>query len=201
MDKGEDTGVLQRDEARGRRAKEHCAADSAEGDEFPEADHRVVGRAGRGHTVVRVPSLTSVSAGRQNLVGSIGHGDSSKKNKKKQSNWWCAAFGGQYDWRNPNRVLVMQHSTDRSEAKVFRVHAPPTGVCENLICSLKLQANQHVGGDSNVEVVEGLQEHSKSRMDELRRFIVDNHEAVSLFAVASLGRITQKQRSAKEWKN
>ena len=35
---------------------------------------------------------------------SFGHG-------QKQCNWWCAACGGQYDWRAPNRVLVMQDST------------------------------------------------------------------------------------------
>ena len=49
---------------------------------------------------------------------STGHGGSSNK-RKKRCNWWCAACGGQYDRRNPNRVLVTQDSTDRCEAKVF----------------------------------------------------------------------------------
>ena len=46
-------------------------------------------------------------------------GDSGKK-KKKQCNWWCAAYGGQYDRRDPNGV-----------------HAPPTGACGNFMCSLR----------------------------------------------------------------
>ena len=80
--------------------------------------------------------------------------------------WWVstkhcekkkgAACGGQYDWRNPNRVRVKQDSMDRSEAKVFRAQAPPQGACENLVSARKLLASQH---DSPVQVlVEGLQE-------------------------------------------
>ena len=65
---------------------------------------------------------------------SSGHDDGRKK--KKQCIWSCAACGGQYDWRNPNRFAVTQDSTDRGEAKVFRAHAPPLGVCDNLINAL-----------------------------------------------------------------
>ena len=73
----------------------------------------------------------------------------------------CAAYGGQYDWRNPNRILVIHDSTDRREATGFRAHAAPHGVCDNLFNALKLLANQQQGGDSLVEVlVEGLQERS-----------------------------------------
>ena len=60
--------------------------------------------------------------------------------QKKQCNWRCAACGGQYDWRNPHGVLVIQDSTDRREAKVFRAQAPPNGVCQNLVCTLELLA-------------------------------------------------------------
>ena len=35
--------------------------------------------------------------------------------------WWYAACGS---WRNPNRVLVTQDSTNRSETGVLRAHAP-----------------------------------------------------------------------------
>ena len=59
VDEGEDTGVLPRGAGGGRSAKEHCAADSAEEHGFLEADHRSTGRAGKGHTVVRVSSLPS----------------------------------------------------------------------------------------------------------------------------------------------
>ena len=63
---------------------------------------------------------------------------------------WCAASGGQYDWRAPNRVLVIQESTDPREAKVFQAHAAPQGVCDNLIHALKLLTNQQKDGDGPV---------------------------------------------------
>ena len=71
-----------------------------------------------------------------------------------------------------------QHLT--AEAEVFRTHAPPHGVCDNLINALELLANQQPGGDSLAEALVGcLQERRRLKMmDELRRFImVDNHEA------------------------
>ena len=39
------------------------------------------------------------------------------------------------------RSLVMQDSTDHRNAKVFRAHAAPQGMCDNLISALKLLAN------------------------------------------------------------
>ena len=84
------------------------------------------------------------------------------------------------NWRNPNRVLVIQDSADPSEAKVFRADAPQ-GACENLVCALRLWANPQIGGDSFVDVlVEGFKEQIRSKtMDELTRCIkVDTHEAV-----------------------
>ena len=61
MDECKAAGVLQRGEARGRRAEEHRAADSAEGHGFREADHRASRRSGDGgHTVVCVPRVIGV---------------------------------------------------------------------------------------------------------------------------------------------
>ena len=60
----------------------------------------------------------------------------------------CAA--AHYKWKAPNRVLVIQDSTDRGEATVFGAHAAPQGVCNNLINALKLVANQQKDGDSPV---------------------------------------------------
>ena len=51
---------------------------------------------------------------------------------KKQCNLWCAAFGGQFDWRARNRVLVTQDSVDPREAKVVRAHAAPQRLCDEL---------------------------------------------------------------------
>ena len=57
---------------------------------------------------------------------STGHGDGNNR-KKKHCNWWCAACGGQYEWRAPNRILVVQHGVNANEAKVFKAHAAPLG--------------------------------------------------------------------------
>ena len=70
---------------------------------------------------------------------STGHGDS---RKKKHCSWWCAVCGGRYEWRAPNRTLVVQLGTDADDAKVFTAHAAPQGLCEDLINALKLLANQ-----------------------------------------------------------
>ena len=107
---------------------------------------------------------------------SSGHG-------KKQCNWWCEAGGGLYDWKVPNKVLVIQDSTDCREAKVCRAHASPQGVCDDLINALKLLANKHKVGVSPIKmVVLGTQERSRLKiMDGLRQFIVvDSHEAVKV---------------------
>ena len=72
---------------------------------------------------------------------STGHGDGSNR-EKKHCNWWCAACGGQYEWRAPNRILVVQLAANANEAKVFKAHAPPLGLCDNQINALKLLANQ-----------------------------------------------------------
>ena len=49
---------------------------------------------------------------------------------------------------------------------------PPQGACENLVCALKLLANQQTGGDSFVDTIfEGLQEQSRLEITtERRRF-------------------------------
>ena len=91
---------------------------------------------------------------------SAAHGDVNNKTKKKQCNWWCAACGGRYVWRNPNRILLIQDS----------------GVCDQLVNALKLLANEVTVGwkcwlrASQERMIEGL-----------RRFItVENHEAVKI---------------------
>ena len=69
--------------------------------------------------------------------------------------------------RRAARVLVTLDSADPSKAKVFRA----TFACENLMCDLKLLANQPTGGDSVVDAIFGLQEQSRLKIvDELRRF-------------------------------
>ena len=57
-------------------------------------------------------------------------------------------FGGQYEWRALNRILVVQLGVNANEAKVFKAHAALLGLCDNLINALKLLANQQKNGDS-----------------------------------------------------
>ena len=70
----------------------------------------------------------------------------------------------QFDWKAPNRVSVVQDSVDPGEAKVFRAHAAPPGVCDNWINLLKLLTNQQKDGDSLVEsIVTRLLEKTRKR--------------------------------------
>ena len=83
---------------------------------------------------------------------------------------WCAACGGQHDWRAPNRILVVQLGANATEAKEFRAHEAPPGLCDNLVNTLKMLANQQKDGDSPIQsIVTGLHERS-------RRGIVDGQE-------------------------
>ena len=86
-------------------------------------------------------------------------------------------------WRAPNRLLVVQAGESASQAKVFKAHAAPKGLCENLINALKLLANQQKDGDSPIQsIVTGLRERSrKGSMEGLRHFIkVDHHCALEV---------------------
>ena len=72
---------------------------------------------------------------------------------KKHCSWWCAICGDEYDWRAPNRLLVVQTGDSASQAKVVEARAAPQGLCENLINALKLLANQQKDGDSPVQSI------------------------------------------------
>ena len=57
----------------------------------------------------------------------------------------------QKEWRAPNRILVVQLGVNANEAKVFKAHATPLRLCDNLINALKLLANQQKNGDSPIQ--------------------------------------------------
>ena len=62
----------------------------------------------------------------------------------------------------PNRILVVQLGVNVNEAKVFKAHAAPLGLCDNLINAVKLLANQQKDGDSTIQsIVTGLHERSR----------------------------------------
>ena len=101
----------------------------------------------------------------------------------KHCSWWCAICGEKYEWRAPDRLLVVQTGVSASQAKVFKAHAVPQGLCENLINALKLLANQQKDGYSPIQgIVTGLCERSrKGIMEGLRNYFkVDSHCAVDV---------------------
>ena len=87
---------------------------------------------------------------------------------------------------------MVQFGVNANEAKVYKAHAVPQGLCDNLINALKL-ANQPKDGGSPIQsVVTGLHEGSRGIMDGLRRFIrADNRGAVDV------GHLRQGTRSLK----
>ena len=90
---------------------------------------------------------------------STGHGDGNNR-KKNHCNWWCAACGGQHEWKAPNRILGVQLGGNANEAKVFKAHAAPVELCGNLSNTVKLLANQQKDGDSPIQIiVTGLHRH------------------------------------------
>ena len=83
----------------------------------------------------------------------------------------------------PNRLLVVQTGESVEQAKVFKAHAIPQGLCENLINALKLLANQQENGDGLLQnIVSNVGKGSrKGPTDGLRDFIrVDNHCALDV---------------------
>ena len=84
--------------------------------------------------------------------------------------------------RAPSRILVVQTGADASQAKVFKAHAAPQGLFENLTNALELLANQQTDGDSPMQgIVTGLHEKSRLGIMKVRRFIeVDNRRAVEV---------------------
>ena len=91
-----------------------------------------------------------------------------------------------YDWRQPNRLLVVQTGESFEQAKVFKAHAVPQGLCGNLINALKLLANQQEDGDGFPQnIVTNLGKESRRGLtDGLREFIkVDNERALDVGAL------------------
>ena len=91
-------------------------------------------------------------------------------------------------------ILAVQLGANTNEAKLFKAHAAPLGLCDSLFNAHKLLANQQKDGDSPVQsFVTGLHERSRRGItDGLRSFIqADNHSAVDV------GHLHQGTRSLK----
>ena len=84
--------------------------------------------------------------------------------------------------------MVVQTGESFEQAKVFKAHAVPQGLCANLVNALKLLANQQEDGDGlQQNIVTNLGKGSRKGLtDGLREFIrVDNQIALDVWRVAS----------------
>ena len=86
-------------------------------------------------------------------------------------------------WEATEQAFVVQTGDSIVQAKVFKAHAVPQGLCANLITALKLLANQQEEGDGLLQnIVKDLGEGSRKGLtDGLRKFIeVDNASALDV---------------------
>ena len=152
-----------------------------------EEDHRTSPRNGRSHFVVRLPALQLFPFGLLHLVGI--DGTRRQQPQKEETLQQVGVRWSQYEWRAPNRTLVLQISVNANEAKVFEAHAALLGLCDNLSNALKLLANQQTDGDSPIQsIVTGLHEKAENTLwtgwevlSERRSFIrTDNRSAAGV---------------------
>ena len=108
---------------------------------------------------------------------SPGHDDANNRNKR-QCSWWCAACGGKYDWRAPNRILVIQLSA--TERKFFSTRGTAGAVITLSMRQMFWRTSRYMVTVQLTSTVTGLHQISRiGIMDGLRNFIeVDNHDAV-----------------------
>ena len=79
--------------------------------------------------------------------------------REGRNNWWCAICGEKYDWKQPNRLLVVQTGESIDQAKVFKAHVVPQGLCRNLKNAQKLLATQQQDGNGLIQnIVKNLGE-------------------------------------------
>ena len=78
-----------------------------------------------------------------------------------------AICGEKYDWKQPNRLLVVQTGESANQAKVFRAHAVRQVLCGNLINALTLLVNQQQDGDGLIQnIVTNFGEGSRKDLTE-----------------------------------
>ena len=97
--------------------------------------------------------------GQGGIVWKTTFGGSLERNPQSGGAQFC---GEKYDWKQPNRLSVAQTGDSVEQAKVFKAHAAPQGLCANLINALKLLANQQEDGDGHLHnVVKNLGKESR----------------------------------------
>ena len=82
----------------------------------------------RSHLVVFLPALQLFPLGGQHLVG-VNRTRRQQQREEEALQLVVRDEGGKCEWRAPNMILVVQLGTNEDEAKVFRAHAVPQGLC------------------------------------------------------------------------
>ena len=123
---------------------------------------RIIAPAGGGKEALRCRTCArtvTVSRWKTTFGGSLG--------EKGVRNWWCAICREKYHWKQPNGLLVVQTGESVNQAKVFKAHAVPQGLCGNLVNASKLLANQQEDGDGlKQNIVTNLCEASREGLHE-----------------------------------
>ena len=99
------------------------------------AHHRASRRTRMCYSVVSVAAFATVSPLEDCTYGGFQHGRSTAAGGARSVEKTC-------ERRAPNRLLVAQSGESASQAKVFKAHAVPQGLRENLINALNVLANQ-----------------------------------------------------------
>ena len=104
-----------------------------------------------------------------------------------------------YDWKQPNRVLVVQTGESVDQAKVFKAHAVPQGLCANLIHALELLENQQEDGDGLLQniVIKLGRRSRKGLTDGLRESIKIDNDCALEVGYLNRGRRTFRVRQPK----
>ena len=129
---------------RTREVHEKVAKDTVAGHSEEEHGLLAAGRCGsrwngRSHFFVRLSALQQFSFGRLHLVGI--DGTRRRQQQKKHCSWWCEVSGGKYEWKAPNRILVVQLGT--SLVQGVQSARCATGLCEKLGNALELQTDDN----------------------------------------------------------
>ena len=68
------------------------------------------------------------------------HGDGNNR-KMKHCSWWCAACGCQFEWRAPNRTVVVQKNVQDAQTyacptRVKKIASALTHICQGVSCEV-----------------------------------------------------------------
>ena len=106
--------VLEKVANEGSKKTEHRPRNHDKKHRLPATHHRASGRHGGVTMSYLCPHCDSFPLEDNVWCVSVREG---------RNNWWCAICQEKYDWKQSNRLLVVQTGESVNQAKVFRAHA------------------------------------------------------------------------------